>query len=112
MLAVCGVFIIRRRRRRQQEREEQEEQGWEEGLGEEQDQGLLREGGGGGGGEGGDLRGERQEQGYHYRTGIWNPVIFTLCSCLIVVRGIMSNLAHGVTLCVLGAVVWVVRSRS
>lgn len=42
-----------------------------------------------------------------YRTALWNPIIFIICSCFIVVRGILSNIAHGIALCLLGLVVWV-----
>ena len=48
-----------------------------------------------------------REQG-RFRTGSWNPVIFVLCSSFIILRGIASNVSHGIALCVLALVVFVV----
>jgi hypothetical protein len=47
-----------------------------------------------------------RQQG-RFRTGSWNPIIFILCSFCIIVRGVLSNVSHGIALCVLSLVVFV-----
>ncbi|KAK0708711.1 large neutral amino acids transporter small subunit 1 [Lasiosphaeris hirsuta] len=43
-----------------------------------------------------------------FRTGSWNPIIFILCSSFIILRGVASNVSHGIALCALALVVFVV----
>ena len=41
-----------------------------------------------------------------FRTGSWNPIIFMLCSSLIIARGVFSDIYQGIALCLLGVAVF------
>jgi hypothetical protein len=51
---------------------------------------------------------ERAANPGRLRTGLWNPIIFIICSAFIVVRGVISNLLQGLALCTLALVVFVI----